>query len=57
MNHRSSIETAKTVSKPRSMMLLWDKPDGNSAYWSGGTRYRGGVNLLLAFAVNHRNLS
>ena len=56
VNHRSSVETYIDDIKTRDSISLWDKPDGNLFYWSGGVRHRGGVSLIWAFMRNCGNL-
>ena len=42
---RDAIET-------RGESLTWDKPSGGPAYWLGGGRHGGGVNVTWASAWN-----
>lgn len=55
VNHRTSVETDQTTSKPESDVApgsVWREP----VYWPDGVRHRGGVNLVWALAVNCGNL-
>jgi hypothetical protein len=38
--------------KTRGESLTWDKPRGRPAYWRGGGRHGGGVNVTWASAWN-----
>jgi hypothetical protein len=40
------------VIETRGESLTWDKPSGRPAYWLGGDRHGGGVNVTRASAWN-----
>ncbi|WP_150084412.1 hypothetical protein [Prosthecochloris aestuarii] len=55
VNCRTSVESAKTISKPESDIapgLVWSKP----AYESDGIRRRGSVSVIRALILNCGNL-